>query len=267
MEMARHDESKVAAGQAMEGSMAVSHYQYWSQSSAGESVITIEEDSASLEHHPSSLADPALQSSKYAPLSPPPRSTTASIQPNNSSLQHKVKPLGRIKTSIRLLLVLIDLVTDLIFLVECYQPGTLNCLTYSAFPENEKKRQRLHNGIFYGAWACAGAAAIEFTLLCFLYRWQDYEPPSKLSGLIAFLGGCHDTVQVVITFLFNWYLGAGSLVAAISMLVSALMILLHWIQLFFKLEGVTLLSCCQCLCWGPCAYGLGVIVLLFGECG
>lgn len=28
------------------------------------------------------------------------------------------------------------------------------------------------------------------------YRWRDYEPSSKLSSVIAFVGGCHDTVQV-----------------------------------------------------------------------
>lgn len=184
LEGASHESSGLAMRQAVPDSNAVMAHHYWSNSSAGDSVVTIKDETASLEHHPSNSLGPALHSTGFAPWSPTHTTTSGSVPQNNSSLQPKAKPLGRIKTLVRLLLVLIDLVTDLIFLVECYRPSTLSCLTYSAFPENEKKRQRLHNGILYGAWACASAAAVEFIVLCLLVSGE------KLTSA----GSCADVV-------------------------------------------------------------------------
>jgi hypothetical protein len=171
--MAGHEQSTGVEGQFVQGG-AVPHY--WYDHTTGETVVTFEKD-AIFKDRPS--IDPAAKF--QSPPTSPVNSTQAqnvvnsstprnSLNSRHSSLQNRAKPPGRIKTSIRLLLVLIDLITDIIFVVECYRPGTLGCLTYSAYPENEEKRQRLHRGIIYSAWACAAAAAIELAAFSALVR-------------------------------------------------------------------------------------------------
>jgi hypothetical protein len=164
--MAGHEQSPGAEGQFVQGG-AVPHY--WYDHTTGETVVTFEKDAIFKDRPsigPATSPVHSTQAQSVANSSTP----LNSLNSRHSSLQNRAKPPGRIKSSIRLLLVLIDLITDIIFVVECYRPGTLGCLTYSAYPENEEKRQRLHRGIIYGAWACAAAAAIELAAFSALVR-------------------------------------------------------------------------------------------------
>lgn len=170
LQMAGHEQPAGVEGQFDQGG-AIPHY--WYDHNTGETIVTFEKD-AIFKDRPS--IDPATSPQTSSVYSSQAQSVANSSTPLNllnsrhSSLRNRAKPPGRIKTSIRLLLVLIDLITDIIFVVECYRPGTLGCLTYSAYPENEEKRQRLHRGIIYGAWACAAAAAIELAAFSALVR-------------------------------------------------------------------------------------------------